>query len=96
MTTEKENKVGLVVTTIHKGVFFGYGIPTTEKIIRLEHAQMCIYWNTETNGVLGLAASGPLTVCKVTKAVPALLLHDVTAVMEASAASIEKWNVYAK
>lgn len=44
--TRKANvsdKIALVVTTEHKGVFFGYGVPTTEKTIRIEQARMCVY-----------------------------------------------------
>lgn len=81
----------LVVTTIHKGVFFGYAKPTTNKTIRLKNAQMCVYWSTDVKGVLGLASTGPSTLCKIGPAVPALTLHDVTSVMEVSKEAEAKW-----
>lgn len=81
----------LVVTTIHKGVFFGYAKPTTNKTIRLKNAQMCVYWSTDVKGVLGLASTGPSSSCKIGPAVPALTLHDVTSVMEVSKEAEAKW-----
>jgi len=57
--------VPLVVTTAHKGVFFGYGIPTDQPTIRIEQARMCVYWSADVKSVLGLAASGPSKTCKV-------------------------------
>ena len=83
---------GLVVTTEHKGVFFGYGEPTTDKIIRLEKARMCVYWSSDVRGVLGLAASGPSNSCRIGPAVPAITLQDVTSIIEASDKAIEAWE----
>lgn len=88
----KSTKQPLVVTTLHKGVFFGYGTPSDSKTIRLEQCRMCIYWSTETKGVLGLAATGPLKGCKITPAVPAMTLQDVTGCMEASEESVTAWE----
>lgn len=58
-------QVPLVVTTVHKGVFFGYGTPTDEKTIKIDRARMCVYWPSETHGVLGLAAQGPKNGSKI-------------------------------
>lgn len=74
----------LLVTTEHKGVFFGYGEVSEEKIVRLERARMCVYWSTATKSVLGLAATGPLDGCRISPAVPAITLHDVTSIIECS------------
>jgi hypothetical protein len=88
----KSTKQPLVVTTAHKGVFFGYGTPSDAKTIRLENCRMCVYWSDETKGVLGLAATGPVGGCKITPAVPAMTLQDVTGCMEASAESAKAWE----
>lgn len=56
---------GLVVTTSDRGVFFGYGFPTTEKTIRIEKARMCVSWSSDIRGVVGLAAVGPSKNCKI-------------------------------
>lgn len=42
--TETKPDIALLVTTAHKGVFFGYGQPTNEKTIRLTKARMAVYW----------------------------------------------------
>lgn len=82
----------LVVTTQHRGVFFGYGQVTTEKTIRLEDAQMCVYWSSDVKGVVGLAADGPTASCKVSEPAPAITVQDVTAVMEVSKKAEAAWK----
>lgn len=82
----------LMVTTEHRGVFFGYGEPTTEKTIRLERARMCIYWPTENKGVLGLAAMGPVKGSKIGPAVPAITLQGVTAITEVGEEAVKRWE----
>ena len=84
--------VALLVTTKHRGVFFGYGQPSDQETIRLEHARMCVYWSSDMKGVLGLAAQGPSAGCKVGPEVPGITLRDVTAVVECSAAAVKLWK----
>jgi hypothetical protein len=90
---KKPETVPLLVTTA-KGVFFGYGYgqPTTAKIIRIARARMCVYWAAECKGVLGLAAAGPTANCKIGPAVPTLTIQDVTAVAECSPEAAKKWE----
>ena len=82
----------LVVTTSHRGVFFGYGEPTDGDTIRLEQARMCVYWPQENKGVVGLAADGPKNGARVGPAAPAMTLRGVTAIMEASDAAVKAWE----
>lgn len=82
----------LVITTLHKGVFFGYGTPSDSKTIRLENCRMCVYWSAETKGVLGLAAIGPMNGSKITPSVPAMTLQDVTGCMEVSSEASKVWE----
>ena len=84
--------IPLVVTTAHKGVFYGYGHPTTEKTIRITQAQMAVSWSSEIHGITGLAATGPSRNCKIGPAAPAILLHDITSIMEASPEAAKKWE----
>lgn len=86
------DKQALVVTTAHRGVFFGYGVPGADETIRLEQVRMCVYWSAETKGVLGLAAKGPAKGSRVGPAVPVMHLRSVTSVMEASPAAVEAWE----
>ena len=86
-----KKKRAVVVTTIHRGVFFGYAIDTTGKSIELKRARLCIYWSADLRGFMGLATSGPNKNCKIGP--PAnILVHDVTSVVEVSKAAIEAWE----
>jgi hypothetical protein len=89
---KNKSDIPLVVTTLHRGVFFGFGRPTNNKIIRLTKAQMCVYWSTDVKGVLGLASNGPTRGCKVGPPVPAMTLQDVTGVIEASEQAQKAWE----
>lgn len=84
--------VPLLVTTEHKGVFFGYGIPTDKSEIRLTKARMCVSWSADVRGVLGLASVGPSKSCRIGFEVPAITLRDVTAVVEVSPEAVHKWE----
>jgi hypothetical protein len=92
MKSKTQKLIPLLVTTVHKGVFFGYGVPTHEKTIRIEKAQMCVHWSADVKSVTGLAANGPTKGCRIGPAVPALYLQDVTAVMEVSEEAAKKWG----
>jgi hypothetical protein len=84
----------VVVTTAHRGVFFGYlenEEDGTTKTVVLADAQMCVYWTTEVQGVLGLAVSGPLKGSRVGPAVPRIVLQDVTAVIKATKEAEARW-----
>lgn len=91
-TKTSPDKKFLLVTTLHKGVFAGYGTVSESKTIRLTEAQMCVYWSSVTKGVLGLAATGPGRECKIGPPVPAITLQDVTSVMEVSPEAEAKWR----
>ena len=88
----KNKQIPLVVTTSHRGVFFGYATPTTNSTVRLEKARMCVYWSADMKGVVGLASNGPSASCKIGPAAPAITLHNVTSIMEVSPEAEVKWN----
>ena len=92
MSSSKNSRQPLIVTTAHRGVFFGYGLPTSENTIRLTDARMCVYWSTDVRGVLGLASRGPSKQCRIGPAVPGITLRDVTSVMEVSEEAEEAWK----
>ena len=91
MTAAKKRPV--VVTTEHRGVFFGFmnGSTESDKVVALTDAQMCVYWSADVRGVLGLAATGPSGSCRITPAVPKLTVQDVTAVMDATDEAVKAW-----
>ena len=80
----KSTNVPLIVTTQHRGVFFGYGAPGDASTIRIERARMVVYWSADCRSVVGLAATGPSNGCKIGPAAPAITVRDVTSVIECS------------
>ena len=86
----KNGQVPLIVTTAHRGVFFGYGIPSDAPTIRIEKVRMVVYWSADVRSVVGLAATGPSGGCKIGPAAVAMTLRDVTSVIECSPEAAEK------
>jgi len=83
----------VVVTTAHRGVFFGCLTGDRHgKTVELADAQMCVYWSADVQGILGLASHGPSRSCKVTRPVSRITLQDVTAVMDASPEAVTLWQ----
>ena len=81
----------VVVTTVHKGVFFGYATKTDGPTIKLRSARMCVYWSADLRGFMGLAASGPNKSCKIGPAAD-IELRDITSVVEVSDEAAKKWE----
>lgn len=83
----------VLVTTIHRGVFFGYASAAVkDKSIRIKNARNCVYWSADVKGFLGLAANGPSGTCKIGPKVPELTLTDVTSVSTVTPEAVEKWE----
>ena len=85
----------VIVTTEFRGVFFGYvpkNQPRDVETIRIERARMAVSWSADVRGVLGLAASGPSTSCRIGPQVPAVTLRKATAVFECSDESAKLWE----
>ena len=83
----------VLVTTAHRGVFFGYASGSVKgKQITLTNARNCVYWSSYVKGFLGLASSGPTKSCKIGPKVPELTLLDVTAVVKVSDEAVEAWE----
>ena len=92
MEKAKNGEMPLLVTTEHRGVFFGYGKPTTDAEIVLVRARMCVYWSADMKGVMGLASIGPSKSCRIGPAVDRLHLRGVTSVAEVSKAAAKAWE----
>ncbi len=87
------DRVPVVVTTEHRGVFFGFLAGDRDgKTAELTEAQMCVYWSADVKGVLGLASHGPSSSCKVTRPDTRMTLQDVTAVMDVSDEAVKLWQ----
>lgn len=88
------NKRPVVITTKHRGVFFGYvedDSKTPEKITLL-NARMCIYWTASIKGVLGLASVGPDSNCRIGLAVPRFEAWEITSITDCTPEAAEKWE----
>lgn len=81
----------VLVTTSHRGVFFGYASETGGSTIKLRSARNCIYWPAENKGFLGLASNGPLQGSKIGPAAD-IELRDITCVAECTPAAVEAWE----
>lgn len=85
----------VVVSTAHRGVFFGYlpeGANPADRSLLLFRCRMCVYWSADVKGFNGLAVTGPLKNCRVGPAAGQALLHDVTAVIPASTQAERAWE----
>src|ERR1700757_498408 len=89
---ENKNKVPLIITTEHKGVFFGYGTPSGDETIKIEQVRMVVYWAPSVRGLLGLAANGPDKACRISPPAPAVTLRKVTACIEVSPEATKKFE----
>ena len=84
----------VIVTTEFRGVFFGYveDESTAPKKINLTNARNCVYWSSESKGVLGLAAKGPNANCRIGPKVPAATIWKVTGIFECTPEATEAWE----
>lgn len=88
-TKPKERAV--LVTTAHRGVFFGYATDTDGDTIRLRRARNCIYWDASVKGFLGLAANGPGPKCRIGPHAD-IDVRAVTCVAEVSDIAAKAWE----
>jgi hypothetical protein len=87
----KQTERAVLVTTSHRGVFFGYATDTAGAMIALRAARNCIYWPAENKGFMGLASMGPLKGARVGPAAD-IELRDITLVAECTTAAVQAWE----
>lgn len=81
----------VLVTTAHRGVFFGYASSTDGDVITLKRARLCVYWSRDVKGFMGLAAKGPSSSCRIGP--PAdITLRAITSVVEVTPAAVKAWE----
>jgi hypothetical protein len=81
----------VLVTTTHRGVFFGYAADTGGAAIKLRAARNCIYWSSDVKGFLGLASNGPSKSCKIGPAAD-IEVRDITCVAECTDDAVKAWE----
>lgn len=84
----------VLVTTVHRGVFFGYlhGEPAKEKVV-IDRCRNVTYWDVGTRSFLGLAAQGPTDQCRVSAAAgEATTLFDITGVFGCTPEAVQRFE----
>lgn len=81
----------VLVTTEHRGVFFGYATDTDGESISLNRARLCVYWSADVKGFMGLAATGPSGGCRVGPPCD-ITLRKITAVAEVTPEAAKRWE----
>jgi len=83
----------VLVTTAHRGVFFGYFASIDGDTITLTNTRNCLYWPSAQKGFLGLATAGPLDGSRVGPKADRVTYYAVTAVALVSEVAIARWEV---
>lgn len=88
-------KKPVIITTSHRGVFFGdLEVGTEEnRTVTLTGARNAIFWAT-TRGFVELAQVGPNPKSKVGSVAPRIVLHDVTSVTDCTEAAAAAWRAF--
>ncbi len=81
----------VLVTTAHRGVFFGYATDTSGETIKLTSARNCLYWSRECGGFMGLAANGPVGDSRV-GAKADIEIRNITSVTEVTPVAAKVWD----
>lgn len=82
----------VLVTTAHKGVFFGYADDTNGETIALKKGRLCVYWSPDLRGFMGLAERGPSSQCRIGPAAD-ITLRAITAVVEVTAEAAKAFEL---
>ncbi|MDH3637905.1 MAG: hypothetical protein OES09_05515 [Gammaproteobacteria bacterium] len=82
----------VVVCTDKRGVFFGECVDKDADPMTLTNARMCVYWSRDVRGVVGLAATGPTSECRITKPAPSARLRGITCVLDVSDEAAAAWE----
>lgn len=94
-TDSTDNLIPVLITTAHRGVFFGRIDPSKrhEPIIDMIGARNCLFWHESVGGFLGLAAVGPNRQCRIGAKVPGIFTaRDVTSVTDCTPEAVAAWE----
>jgi len=95
MKPKKTTARKVLVTTIHRGVFFGALTEKNGNAVVLENARCAIYWAT-TYGFLELAKVGPNSKSKIGATAPRIELFDVTSISDVTPAAANAWESFSE
>lgn len=90
-----DNHKAVLITTQHRGVFFGF-LPndtdiTQRTLTNIKGARMAIYWGTD-RGVMQLAESGPTKDSRIGAPATIEVLHDITGIFSVTDEAAKKWT----
>lgn len=91
MATKQNAERPVLVTTAHRGVFFGYATQADGETITLKRARLCVYWSADVRGFMGLAANGPSASCRVGPAAD-IELRAITSVVAVTPEAVARWE----
>ena len=80
----------VLVTTIHRGVFFGYQESLDGDCIVLTKCRNCLRW--ERGGFLALAKTGPDKDCRIGDEAERVQLFGVTSIADCSEEAVKAWS----
>jgi hypothetical protein len=81
----------VLVTTAHRGVFFGYSADTSGDTIKLRNGRLVVRWSADCRGFMGLAAKGPTSNCRIGPAAD-IEVRNITSVSEVKAAAVKAFE----
>ncbi len=88
---KSKSERAVIVTTEHRGVFFGFAKNIDGETINLRASRLCVYWSADVRGFMGLASGGPTKGCRIGP--PAdITLRKITAVVEVTPEAVKAWE----
>lgn len=87
------SEMPVLVTTKHRGVFFGYAErkDTAPVSIELKRMRNCIAWRG-LKGFLELTTDGPGSACRVGPPAVSGTLFDITGIWDVEPKAVEAWE----
>ena len=83
--------LAVLVTTAHRGVFFGYCADIHAESLELRQARLCVYWSADMHGFMGLASMGPSQTCRIGPPADIPSLRNITGVFAVTPEAEKKW-----
>ena len=88
---EKKSEQAVLVTTAHRGIFFGYTDDVDAEILALRSSRLCLHWTADMCGFMGLAKMGPSSGCKIGPRAD-IRLRNITSVAAVSPEAVARWE----
>lgn len=83
----------VLVTTLHRGVFFGFTTDPEAEPIRMRGLRCALYWSADVGGFTGLAEIGPTKDCRISATNPNVsIVRGVTFVSPVTDAAQKAWT----